>query len=186
MTIQQTDNCENGFGIKLELRREFLSKIPGRPIKVLDACSGSGKIWGELEKEFNIQRLRLDKKGGHGVIKMDSVRFLQGQNLSAFNVIDIDTYGEPWNHFLALKANPTRPDKLAVFLTYGFVSEGMGVISDRVKQIIGIPTHWKLTSLYGCDLRAYCLHYILGGVKNARQAYLQGAIYYIAFDLVKE
>lgn len=180
----KTDNRENGFGVKLELRRMYLREINVRPIRVLDACSGSGQIWKKLSTEFRVELLRIDKKGGRGCLKMDSIRFLESQDLTGFHVVDIDTYGEPWNHFLALKNNSKR-NSLTVFLTYGFISQGIGVIGNTAKKAMGIPLSWNLSSLYGKDLRDYQIHVIIQSVINSKQAIISDKVIYMAFNLPK-
>jgi hypothetical protein len=113
---------------------------------------------------------------------MDSKLFLESQDLRKYDIIDIDTYGEPFDHFIRLKNNPLRND-LIVFLTYGFISQGLGAISNQVKEIIGIPIKWNLDSMYGEELRKYAISVILQGVVDCKQAIISNRIYYIGFKL---
>jgi len=102
---------------KLELRRYFLLKYHAgtNPI-VCDACAGKGVIWRTLRKDFDIQYQGFDKKGGPGLIKMDSVRALNSGPLP-YDIVDIDTYGFPWNHYIAVLQN--KKSAVTVFLTIG-------------------------------------------------------------------
>lgn len=104
---------------KLALRRYFLERYHAdSPIRVFDCCAGQGKIWTELRKDFKVESyLATDTKSSTGArLKMNSVRLLKAGQFSA-NVIDVDTYGSPWKHWLALLPQVHSP--VTVFLTIG-------------------------------------------------------------------
>jgi ubiquinone/menaquinone biosynthesis C-methylase UbiE len=50
----KTDN--HSPRVKLDLRRYFLKRYhaAGEPIRVMDCCQGSGVLWGQLRKEFDV------------------------------------------------------------------------------------------------------------------------------------
>jgi len=112
----KTDN--HSLGPKLALRRHFLTKYHADgSADVLDCCQGGGVLWSRLRAEFPVRSYwGLDLKPKPGRLKLDSARVL-AQPGWAQNVIDIDTYGSPWKHWLALLPNVTRPT--TVFLTVG-------------------------------------------------------------------
>lgn len=130
---------------KLEIRRRLLSAFPkGRPITVLDCCAGErGEIWKRLRREFpgKIKYMGLDRKTvGRGVVPFDSARWLREVAWSA-DVVDIDTYGEPWELYRA--AVDRGLERLVVFLTYGFNSRGcLGPMSKTLCELSGIPGCW--------------------------------------------
>lgn len=130
---------------KLALRRYFLDKYPASPNRVIDCCAGEGVIWKELGKQYPVQYLGLDKKKvGHGVIRIPAERWLSQTEWSA-NVIDIDTYGEPWIIFEAALENFVG-DEVTIFLTYCNVpvNNAVGLMSNAVRRRLGLPDHWKI------------------------------------------
>lgn len=119
-----TDNDDPS--VKLYLRRYFLQKYhaetEGAGV-VLDCCQGEAVLWTPLRREFpHLRYVGVDRKpkkgrlflghGSHG----DSARLLQAPGLP-YDVIDVDTYGSPWNHYMTMLPNIIKPT--TVFLTLG-------------------------------------------------------------------
>lgn len=136
----KTDN--HNPKVKLDLRRRFLHKYNAEPLRVFDCCQGSAVMWTTLRKEFSVENYwGVDLKPKKGRLKIDSVRILS-QGISE-NVIDVDTYGEPWKHWLALLPHVNQPT--TVFLTIATIKiGGGGNISNESKKLLGID---KLPSL---------------------------------------
>jgi hypothetical protein len=123
-TSTKTDNAR--LGSKLELRRYYLRKYHAtEPPRVFDCCQGDGMIWRHLQREFTIGPYwGVDVKPKKGRLRIDSARVLDQPGWE-FDVIDVDTYGEPWKHWAGILEHfPGRP--LTVFLTIGHVSMGGG------------------------------------------------------------
>lgn len=114
--MAKTDN--HNPKVKLDLRRYFLRKYHAdNPPSVFDCCQGSAVMWTQLQKEFAIGNYwGVDLKPKKGRLKIDSVRILQQPGWS-FDVIDVDTYGSPWKHWIEILKNTTKP--VTVFLTIG-------------------------------------------------------------------
>lgn len=112
-----TDNAN--LASKLALRRSFLRQLPAVRPRVFDACQGSGVIWQELRKEFDVRYWGVDVKQKRGRIKIDSARVLETSGWT-FDVVDIDTYGQPWRHWAAVLRHGTGT--VTVFLTIGEAS----------------------------------------------------------------
>ena len=129
---------------KLDLRRYMLDKYPEPDgFDVFDACQGSGFLWRTLRNEYAIKSYwGVDKKKRGGRLMIDSVKILGQPGLTA-NVIDIDTYGEPWEQWLALLPNVAR--RTTVFLTVGFSQMGGGNISNRMRTALNIPPSTPIT-----------------------------------------
>jgi len=71
------------------------------------------------------------------------VRWLRSAKLAVYDVIDVDTYGEPWAHWMEILGRLTKDT--TVFLTCGaFGPQGRSAISMRRKALAGIPGHWQL------------------------------------------
>lgn len=133
---KKTDN--HNLATKLDLRRYFLRKYHSHIApRVFDCCQGSGKIWGELSKDQPLGSYwGVDLKPKKGRIKIDSERVL-AQPGWAFDVIDVDAYGSPWNHWAAILNHMT--EDVTVFLTVGLVRiGGGGKLSTIQKQVLGI------------------------------------------------
>lgn len=142
---------DNGdLAAKLALRRYFLKKYHGRgasPARVFDCCQGAGVIWGRLAEEFELGSYwGVDLKEKKGRLKLDSVRVI-GQPGWAENVVDVDTYGSPWKHWMALLPHVVRP--VTVFLTIGQLQMGtdkeilraLGLGALRVPPGIAVRLH---------------------------------------------
>ncbi len=109
---------------KLGLRRYFLDRYhKGREIKVFDACQGRQVLWGILRKEYSCRYWGVDTKKKKGRLKVNSERVLAEAGWD-FDVIDVDTYGQPWRHWESIIKNGSRD--VTVFLTIGMVAVGGG------------------------------------------------------------
>jgi hypothetical protein len=152
---------------KLALRRHFLDKYHSTTTqgdaRVLDCCQGSGMIWNKLREEYPIEQYwGLDVKPKKGRLTLASERLL-AQTGWSYNVIDIDTYGSPWNHWEAMLGNLFGP--ATVFLTFGngggprvrldnFALRALGILPDlsNIAHMSGAITH----NLAGMAV-GYCL-----------------------------
>jgi hypothetical protein len=112
---KQTDN--HNPDAKLLLRKYFLEKYHADgSATVFDCCQGGGLMWGTIRNTHPVASYwGVDVKPKKGRLKIDSIRVVE-QGLTQ-NVIDIDTYGSPWKHWVALlgKLNGAK----TVFLTIG-------------------------------------------------------------------
>ena len=137
--MAKTDN--HNPKVKLDLRRYFLRKYHAEPPSVFDCCQGSAVMWTQLQKEFAVSRYwGVDLKPKKGRLKIDSVRVLQ-QTGWDFDVIDVDTYGAPWKHWLQILGNLRKP--ASVFLTIGqnkMVGGFQGAAPKEMIESLGIPT----------------------------------------------
>lgn len=128
---------------KLLLRRYFLDKYHPTPPRILDCCQGSGKLWAILLKDYPVDTYwGLDKKPKKGRLMIDSERVLQSGKWAA-DIIDVDTYGSPWAHWLELLRTGTNP--LTVFLTIGVMRTspssrmgGGGIMQTQVRDALGL------------------------------------------------
>jgi hypothetical protein len=129
-----TDN--HNLEAKLELRRVALRAFK-RPLRVLDCFAGEQVIWDTLRRELKVaDYLSFDLKPKRGRLKLDSLRFLQGQRW-AHNVIDLDAYGSPWSHWVEVLK---RRIPCCVFLTIGTGRNGRNTkISFDAIELAGMP-----------------------------------------------
>lgn len=147
---KKTDN--GNLSAKLTLRRYFLDKYHDRNFHVLDCCQGSGVIWNKLRSEYDLASYwGLDVKRKPGRLRLDSARVLQQPGWSQ-NVIDVDTYGSPWEHWSGILAN--FRDAVTVFLTIGQVTYGGSRLINVVRHSLGIGK-LKIPNAIGAKLNAF-------------------------------
>jgi hypothetical protein len=129
------------LAVKLRIRRWLLDQLQWPELHVLDACSGDGLIWSELDKDYTIRRwIRCDlKPRGNLVLKLSAAHALATMDLDDITVVDIDPFGEPWEAYLNFLERFTRPT--AVFLTYGAMVYD---ISNFLRARLHIPLHWNI------------------------------------------
>lgn len=154
MRIKQIDN--RSLGTKLALRRTFLDRLAGK-ISVIDCCAGEeGLLWKQLRREYaRVDYFGLDLKPvGRGVVKYDSARWLREVGVGSADVVDIDTYGDPWLHYQAA-CNPTGKKRRTIFLTCGMINKGMSSYSSGLLDAAWIPTAWR-THLDKCSAGDLC------------------------------
>lgn len=170
-----------GINAKLDLRREYLKNRTSGPLDVLDCCQGSKLIWGTLQKEFHLRTyFGVDVKKQRGRIKVDSSRIL-AQRGWHWNVIDVDTYGSPWNHFVSIVQNATLP--VTVFLTIG--KPNWAIMSGGNHTFFQFPDHTPQSLRGAIPFRldvAFALDYAQkhGTVESASEAEHNGAARYLA------
>lgn len=128
---KKTDN--SNIDAKLTLRRHFLDLYP--PKSVFDCCQGDKKIWSNLLAHYPTKYLGVDLKSKKGRLKIDSKRIL-GQAGWDYDVIDIDTYGSPWGHWVNVLKYSSGD--VTVFLTIGLVKIGGGSLSAEAMDWLGL------------------------------------------------
>jgi hypothetical protein len=161
---------------KLMLRRHFMTKYhaEGRAI-VLDCCQAGGVLWRTLRREFDVTYWGVDRIAKRGRLAVDSSRLLLASSLP-YDVIDVDTYGSPWQHWKNMLPNIVRPT--TVFLTLGNAG-GIASIDSAVIEAVGLrkmsrlpaqALRWKLDQIAVESCLALCYHY---GVRivEAQQVY---------------
>ena len=129
------------MGPKLAVRSAIVQGMGG--LSVLDCCAGAGVIWDEMRKRWPVvSYAAIDVKPRRaGTVRVDSVDVLRQWRIDQFNVIDVDTYGEPWAHWSVLA--PRIKGGVAVFLTHGHVGGPME-LSKHARRVMGIPFGWDL------------------------------------------
>lgn len=160
-------NLDPKLVLRRHVIREAMHRWPGQfdPLTVMDCCAGEGVIWRELRKDFAVSGYTpIDLVPRQpGTIRGDSLRLLKTFSLGNYSVIDVDTYGDPWAHWLTMLPLITRPT--AVFLTRGFRTGRVGgivgnTISRDVLTAMSIPTQWP-TPPSGPELYNYANEYML-------------------------
>jgi hypothetical protein len=160
MPTTKTDNAH--LASKLLLRRHMLERHHADgDIRVFDCCQGSGVIWDSLRREFDVRSYwGVDVKPKKGRLKIDSRKVVAQPGLKA-NVVDIDTYGMPWEHWIGLLPNIEEPT--TVFLTLGLVTMGGGsALSHSIRETLRIPRDWPLSPVFTPELVRLSVQTFLG------------------------
>lgn len=127
---------------KVEIRKWLLSRLGIDEVYLLDTCAGKGDVWSACEEAGVVLRqwTRVDlKPRKDGTLKLDATTALSKLDLSTYNTIDIDTYGEPWEPYFTLLPKITKPT--AVFLTRGALA--LNIPSIFAMGRVGIPKDWR-------------------------------------------
>jgi hypothetical protein len=180
--IKKTDN--HNLAAKVALRRELLKGM--KAFSVLDCFSGESEaIWTELRKEFEVSEyLAIDIKRKPGRIAMDSLRLLQGQTWH-HDVVDLDAYGSPWEHYLEVLK---KPGERVVFLTVGNTMFS-GQSKASLKQVgltfdVPIGMHGQLTEFILTHLLGACYDFNKKPVVAKEAANPSGSARYFGLRLV--
>lgn len=179
----KTDNGD--LRAKLELRRYFMRKYHSDgSARVFDCCQGSGLLWRVLRQEFPLANYwGVDLKAKPGRLKIDSARILAQPGWTE-DVIDVDTYGAPWDHWGAILANLTH--SATVFLTVG---QWQMAVHRAVYRALGTGS-LKIPPGIGVKLQGISLSYLLTTgcgdalmLKDAREAISHGNARYLGVRL---
>ena len=120
-------------------------------------------LWKTLRDEFDVETYwGLDLKPKKGRLKLDSSRVLAQPGWNQ-NVIDIDTYGSPWKHWLAMLPHIIRPT--TVFLTIGQISIGGSPLLKVVKEALGTK-ELKIPNAIASKLNLFAVDYLLTQVSD--------------------
>jgi len=147
---RHTDN--RSIADKVLLRSMVIKKAQLEPVRVLDLFAGEGNIWNEMRRKNNSAHVavesytpidRVARQPGQIRFKI-TPRLFEALDLSRFNVVDVDTYGDPFSIWHEILFHITCPT--AVFLTRGRVTYGAGKmpITQHAKRVMGMPVEWDV------------------------------------------
>jgi hypothetical protein len=172
----RTDN--SFLGDKIALRFSMVPKK--KMLNVLDAFHGNGTIWKNIEKKYpgkiKITRIDIDQKDDLFTLIGDNTKYLSFLPLQNYDVIDLDSYGVPYEQ---LKIIFERKFKGLVFVT--FIQSVMGRLQNLFLNDLGYTTKMinKCPSLFCKNGYEKLLHWLaLKGVqrviirKHSRKCYL--------------
>lgn len=141
----RTDNRD--LRLKLAIRRWTIAAAGlGPDLRVLDLCAGEGHIWQVLRKEYRLSSYTPCDRNPRmpGTIKGDAERLVESFDLSLFDVIDVDTWGSPWEIWLRLSGRVRQ--RTAILLTHGTRGvAGSGPAMSLIElDALGIPRSWPI------------------------------------------
>ena len=139
----QTDNSH--FAVKQCVRLEAIQGLA--EVNVLDAVCGTGRLWKSLPHN---DYLGIDKerKGAANVIIGDNRKIIPTLDLSRYNVIDLDAYGQPVEQLIQVYDNPTVRN--GTIIIYTAIASPMSTVSTRTLRAANIDpaVHAKIPSLW--------------------------------------
>lgn len=147
----KTRNDVVGFKLKVKQR---LENLPDKKvIRVLDAFAGEHKIWNEIIKkkpEIEFQIVYLEKVKGLHPDNIEGVNlyYLQRNDLSQFDVIDLDHYSFAYEQLVEIFE---QNYKGTVFFT--FIQAGLGSLNkSMLNYLFGSPEiSNKCRTMYATD-----------------------------------
>ncbi len=159
---QQTKTDNKSLDAKVQLRLKVLGAAALGELRILDLCAGEGEIWRAMRRHVKLSSYvpvdQAPRQAGTLVGDITDMRFLAAFDLSRYNVMDVDTYGEPWVPWRFIFDRLAH--KAAVFLTHGAVwSPGGANISKFVLENLGIPLDWQIPMKR--DLTLFAAPYLL-------------------------
>jgi hypothetical protein len=132
----------NALASKLALRRWLLGRLGWTDVRVLDTGAGFGAVWEAMGEHVDVRQWTRcwEKATGAGSLAMAALEGLSQLDLSLYNVIDIDTGGDP--HAAYLTALPRLTTPTAVFLNHRTSSRSRA--SGGLLAALGIPAEWPV------------------------------------------
>jgi hypothetical protein len=135
----KTDNNPQAYRAKIAIRRKVLEAVADA--SVFDAFAGSGEMYSAVWKDAK-SYTGCDLKpqrDGRLMFAADNRRVMRAVDLAAFNVIDLDSYGSPWEQaiIIADRRRVAAGELLGLILTEG---AGFAYKSNIVPQAIAILT----------------------------------------------
>lgn len=133
----QTDNNKKYFLDKIALR---INNLPqDDPVRVLDCYAGHGILWKAVKYKTgrDIKVLSIEKKTLPNLelyLHGDNLKFLKGMDLAKFDVIDLDSYGCPFDQLDYILSSGVKGRK--IFVT--FIQSVMGRLPNNLFKKIGI------------------------------------------------
>lgn len=130
----KTDNAN--IGKKISLRKQATQGL--KTLNVLDLFAGNNTLWSSFkcDRYYGVEK----QKGKGNNLNTDNIRIIQSLDLSGFNVIDVDSYGIPFNQMYELFNNPSL--KSGTIIIYTCITNKMSGLN---KQCL---THFGLQNMY--------------------------------------
>ena len=130
------------FYAKCELRKNALKKH--KNAKVIEFFCGSGVMYNavyrnvETYKGIDIEKFNDDRD----TVKSDCLSFVKNNDVSSFNVFDIDAYGSPYEVLSEIVNQKPVNDILTFIITDGIAMDlRMGRVCKGARELSGINKH---------------------------------------------
>jgi len=144
-TWDKTDNSMEAQ--KAELRIKYLPENA----HVLDLFCGNGKMYESAYRNRVIHYHGVDKEKVHNLdicTLADNINFISTNDITKYNVFDLDDYGTPWK-LLYLILRKLHRDKVTIFITDGLVlrQKMAGTVTKFVSATERVPQKMNLPGI---------------------------------------
>ncbi|MDI6781411.1 MAG: hypothetical protein QME49_04815 [bacterium] len=174
--IAKKDNSY--FYDKVLLRKNHL---PVGSIVVLDCFAGEGKIWKEIKRitgrsDIDVIGIDINKRRGNYTIKTDNRKFLLSANLSKYNVIDVDAYGDCSKQIGIIFDRLRRCEHQDVTVFFTFIQIQQGSVSSYLLRAAGFSDKMrrKCPTLFAYHAFEYFCQYLFS--QDIDRIYLREAV----------
>jgi len=178
---------------KVNLRRNVIKKHFNKSsFNILNCCAAKNKVWRSLDEFYNTSIIHLDLNPQFdGVIKCDANDYVQNNDLSKFDIIDIDTYGSPWDIFFNSIKSCTGTT--VFFLTWGRTEKNLFNVPNIIKQTFNFPKSSKkgrnpLCKYMEKNITSLLVRGYENGIfiKDVYEGFPQGNARYFGLTVIKE
>lgn len=130
----KTDNAS--VSNKAELRKQATAHLA--ELRVLDLFAGNNILWGHFKcaRYYGVEEV----KGKGKNLRANNIRVIESLDLSGFNVIDLDSYGIPFNQLVLLFENSTLAKETVII--YTCISGKMNGLNKKCLE------HYGLSGMY--------------------------------------
>ena len=180
MNSLQTDN--SFLAHKINLRLSVLNTIKKDTVCILDAFTGNGVIWNQIKTrtQKNLKLLRIDVKADRKGLYLvgDNVKFLDGMDLSRFDIIDLDAYGSPYKQLKSIFGAGYRGHIICTF-----IQTMAGRLDNDLLEILGYTKAMicKCPTLFSRNGLDKMLHYLNRNGVDEIEGFFTGRKNYFAF-----
>lgn len=112
-------------------------------LRVLDCYAGNGAMWANVSKELylGIEKQRGKGSATNGIVNADNLKMIPNMDLSAYNVIDLDAYGVPYDQMRLIFENKTLQHGTVVI--YTAIRNGMSGVNANALENLGLSKMYK-------------------------------------------
>lgn len=122
---------------KIFLRKQGTKHL--QSLFVLDLFAGENRLWKDFKKQryYGVELV----KGKGKNLNANNLKVIPSLDLSKFNVIDVDSYGIPFQQITSLYKNPTLQNGTVIFFTC--ISNQMSSLSRECLKMFGIQKMYQ-------------------------------------------
>ena len=155
----KTDNTN--INKKIQLRKQATSNL--KKLHVLDLFAGNNILWSEIKTDSYFGVDKNKRKGKN--LTADNIRIIPSLDLSRFNVIDVDSYGIPFNQIYHIFKNKTLQNGTVIIFTC--ISNKMSSLNKKCLEVFNLNKIYKKTKVL-INAKAHELFYAylyINGIK---------------------
>lgn len=144
--LPKTDNNRQAFAAKVQIRRAVLDAIGAEQAHVFDGFAGEGEMFSAVWKDASSYtgcdlKYRPMMGDRRLMFAADNRRVLRALDLTVFTIIDLDSWGEPWEQAIIIAdRRPVKTGELFGFaLTEGAgFNQKSGNVSVAISHLTGL------------------------------------------------